>query len=168
MGLLTNKTTCVVELPKVGSLDHYFSDERATAAVSNAASNPEAAKDALLIAADYLKRGVPLPGILASHLADAIEAAMEKPEKLRAKALTDELRLTANNRRPRKNYVHIGAEIEREISDHGNEEMALLKISEIHNIDKSTAWRYWQDYQSASKAEIKFRRAISKGRELLK
>jgi hypothetical protein len=168
MGLLTDKPTPVIAAPKIDSLEHYFADDAATDALARAESDHDAARDALLIAAEYIRRGEALPGNLADHIAGAIEAAMVKPQKVRAKALTDKLHLTANNRKPKKDYVSIGAEIERHISKHSSEDKALLDICEIHNIGKSTAWRYWQDYQSASKKEIQFRRTISKGEGLLK
>lgn len=150
MGLLSDKTRSVVASPKVGSLEHYFSDELATAAVSNAESSPEAAKDALLIAADYLKRGVPLPGILASHLADAIGAAMAKPQELRAKALTDELLLSAVNRRPSANWLLVGAAVERHISQGASKDRALLDVSDEYGISKTTTKRYWKEYKPRS------------------
>jgi hypothetical protein len=109
MDLPTDKAV-VVKLKEEG-LDHYFSDELATDALANAEFDPEAAKDALLIAGDYIKRGVPLPDILAHHIAGAIEEAMAKPKKLRAKALTDELRLSAVNRRPKADWALLGADV---------------------------------------------------------
>lgn len=57
------------------SLEQYFSDQKATDALENAQSDPQAAKEALVIAADYIRRGLPLPGNLADHVAGAIPAA---------------------------------------------------------------------------------------------
>jgi len=148
MDLPTNKAG--VAKPKEGSLDHYFSDERATDALANAESDPEAAKVALLIAADYVRRGAPLPGNLADHIAGAIEAAMAKPKNLRAKALTYELRLSAVNRRPKADWALIGSDVERHITRGASQDRALLDVSDKYGLSKSTAERYWNDYKSRS------------------
>ena len=148
MDLPTDKA--VVAPPKEGGLDHYFLDELATSALANAESDPEAAKDALLIAAGYIKRGVPLPGNLADHIAGAIEAAMAKPKERRAKALTDELSLSAVNRRPKADWALVGADVERHISEEANEDKALLDMSDKYGISKSTTLRYWNTYKSHS------------------
>lgn len=152
MGLLTNKAAPVLATPEKLSLDHFFSDEAATNALANAESDPEAAKDALLIAADYINRGVPLPGILANHIAKAIEAAMAKPKKLRAKALTDELRLSAVNCRPKADWLSIGADVEFHISKGASQDRALLDVSVQYRVSKSTAERYWKEYKPRSLA----------------
>ncbi len=163
MDLPTDKA--FVTTPKEQSLDHYFSDEVATDALAKAESDPEAAKDALLIAADYIKRGVPLPGILAHHIAGAIEAAMAKPKELRAKALTDELRLSAVNRRPKADWALVGADVEHHINEHQRgKDRALLDVSERHNIDKRTAERYWRKYKQRSAG---FQADMARGRGLL-
>ncbi len=74
-------------------LEHYLADDVATNALARIESDPDAARDVLQIASGYIRRGEPLPGNLAEYLAGAIEAAMAKPAKFRAKALSDELGL---------------------------------------------------------------------------
>ena len=61
----------------------------------------EQAWDKLRQLASLLRHRQPIPDDLADFIADAIEASAckELPDKAKAKALTDELELTANNRR---------------------------------------------------------------------
>lgn len=155
MGMLSDKPK-----PGLDALEQYFADDAATAALSLSESDPEAAKDALLIAAGYIRRGEVLPGNLADNLAGAIEAAMAKPPRLRAKAFTDELRLTAKNRRPASNWISIGAEVERQIKGGKNQETAIGDVEANTDISFSTIQRYWKEYVKVSvkyDAEVKSR-----------
>jgi hypothetical protein len=74
-------------------------DDRVDMLLTRAKSDPDAAALALQWMAMSLRKYGKMPQGLADHLADAIEASMGKPAKHRAKALTDELGLTAKNRR---------------------------------------------------------------------
>lgn len=65
------------------TLEQYFADDVATVFLGKAKSDPDAARDALLIAAGYIRRGEALPGNLADHLAGAIEAAIRYEIELR-------------------------------------------------------------------------------------
>lgn len=86
-------------------------DARAVDALANAPSDPEAAAQALLLAAEYIRAGAPMPKALVEHLAGAIEASMAKPKGAREKALLQELKLTALNARP-KDYYLVGQLVE--------------------------------------------------------
>ncbi len=146
MGMLTDKTS-----PKRDSLEQYFADDAATDALALSDSDPDAAKKVMLIAAGYIRRGEALPGNLAEYLVEAIEAAMAKPVKLRAKALTDELGLTANNRRPRGDWATIGAEVERRVNAGESPEKAIVDLSLDTGISDRTIKRYWPKYRLAAK-----------------
>lgn len=149
MGLLTDKAK-----PVIDKLEQYFSDEAATEALALVeTSDPNAAKDALLLAAGYIERGVALPGNLAHYLVKAIETAMAEPtQKQRAKALTVALGLTALNKRPVGDWASVGADVELHISKGASEDRALLDVSDQYGISKSTTKRYWKEYQRCSLA----------------
>lgn len=87
-------------------------DARVVGALADASSDPEAAAQALLLAAEYLRAGAPMPAALIDHLAVAIEASMAKPKGFREKALLQELKLTALNARPKGNYYLVGQLVE--------------------------------------------------------
>lgn len=148
MGLLTDKAK-----PVIDKLEQYFSDDAATEALALVKTrDPDAAKDALLLAAGYIERGVALPGNLADYLVKAIETSMAKTtEKQRAKALTVALGLTGLNRRPVSDWASVGADVERHINErHNGEDRALQDVSEQYGIAKRTAERNWHDYKLAS------------------
>ena len=71
-------------------------------ALHYADSDPDEAARALLIAAEFIRAGKPLPCDLANFLAGAIEASMGKPQAYRNKAFLLELKLTSAGRRPVK------------------------------------------------------------------
>lgn len=76
--------------------------------VNRAPSDPGAAAEALLMAAELIRRGERLPVELATLLADGIETAMRNPARHdpynadRGRALLVALHLESNNRRPAK------------------------------------------------------------------
>jgi hypothetical protein len=143
MGMLTDETPSHRD-----SLEQYFADDAATDALALADSDPEAAKSVLLIASGYIRRGEALPGNLAEYLVEAIETAMAKPQKLRAKALTDELMLTANNRRPAGDWARTGGEVERRVNAGESPEKAILDLSLDTGISDRTIKRYWDKYKT--------------------
>ncbi len=148
MGLLTDKAK-----PVIDKLEHHFSDEAATEALALVMTkDPNAAKDALLLAAGYIARGVALPGNLADYLVKAIDTSMTEPtQKKRAKALTVALGLTALNKRPVSDWASFGADVERHIKEHHSDVgKALQDVSSQYGIDMRTAERYWHDYKLAS------------------
>lgn len=132
-------------------LEQYFADDAATDALALLDSDPNSARDALLLVAGYIERGEALPGNLADYLVYAIEAAMAKSVKLRAKALTDELGLTANNRRPVGDWATIGAEVERLVKAVDSEEKAIGALSDKTGLSDRTVKRYWDKYRLAAK-----------------
>ncbi len=64
-----------------------------------AESDREEAARLLVIAAEYLRERKQMPAMLADYIADAFISAAAKSPELRAKQLSDDLNLTANNRR---------------------------------------------------------------------
>lgn len=87
-------------------------DARVAEALAGASSDPEAAAQALLLAAEYLRAGESMPQPLIDHLAGAIEASMAKAKGAREKALLQELKLTAPNARAKGNYYLVGQLVE--------------------------------------------------------
>lgn len=65
-------------------------------------ADPDAAAEVLQLAAGYLQKATPMPPELAAYIAGAFLSAALKPRELRAKQLTDDLNLTANNKRKSK------------------------------------------------------------------
>jgi hypothetical protein len=87
-------------------------DTRVMEALAMASSDPDAAAQALMLAAEYLRAGAPMPEALADHLAGAIEASMAKSKGAREKALLQELKLTAPNARTKGDYYLVGQLVE--------------------------------------------------------
>ncbi len=147
MGLLTDKAK-----PVIGSATHYFSDDAANEALALVKTrDPDAAKDALLLAAGYIERGAALPGNLADYLVKAIETAMAEPtEKQRAKTLTVELGLTGLNSRHVGDWASIGADVERRVNQGESPENACIDVADEIKISDRTVKRYWDKYKKAS------------------
>ena len=149
MGLLTDKAK-----PVIDKLDQYLSDDAATEVLALVMTkDPNVAKEALLLAAGYIERGIALPGNLADYLVKAIETSMAKPtEKERAKALTVALGLTGLNKPPAGDWASIGADVELHISKGASQDRALLDVSDQYGVSKSTTKRYWNKYKLGSLA----------------
>jgi hypothetical protein len=111
-----------------------------------AESDPEAAAQLMQIAAKYIREGQPFPMGLREWIANALDDAALKPARYRAKALTDALRLTANNRRPKGDWLTIGAAFEDLITDGKSQTQAADQIAGDHDIDQRTATRYWREF----------------------
>lgn len=117
--------------------------------VSAAPRDPEAAADALRLAARYIREGKPLPDPLGAHLAGAIEAALAKPVETRAKELARELHLTALNARPKGDFFEIGREFE-DLRRRGlTVESAYAALTETTKLSESTVKRRVRDYLAA-------------------
>lgn len=69
-------------------------------AIRSAPSDPEKAAEVLLLAAEYMRSGQPMPKELVDYVAGAFHAAMLKPVQYRVRALALELNLEASGRRP--------------------------------------------------------------------
>jgi len=115
----------------------------------NAESDSEAAAQVMQIAAKYIREGQPLPMGLREWLANALADAALKPARYRAKALTDALNLTANNRRPSGDWLLIGGAFEDLITDGKSQTQAADQIAGDHDIDQRTATRYWRAFLRA-------------------
>lgn len=79
-------------------LDSLF-DAQVFELIQKASADPDSAAELLIFAAEYMRLRKQLPDMLADYLAAALESSALKPRRYRAKQLTDELHLTANNRR---------------------------------------------------------------------
>jgi hypothetical protein len=122
-------------------------DVAAFEAVCRAESDPEAAAQAMQLAAKYIREQKPLPDTLREWIADALDDAALKPMKYRAKALTDALFLTANNRRPKGDWLGIGAEMYGLVGPGTSVNAAAELAASKYDIDVRTAKRYWRQYQ---------------------
>ena len=127
-------------------------------AVMRAPADPDAAGQALLIAAEYIRRGEPLPMRLAEWLADAIETAIQKPERLDpcnadpGAALLFALHLRAHNRRPIKVSAHDVHNSMLELNESGSSVRKAAKIvGEQFEISVSTAKRLFKEHQTQLK-----------------
>lgn len=129
------------------TLYEYFADDVATDFLAQAESNPNAAKEALILAASYIRRREALPGNLADYLAGAIEKAMKEPEMNRAKALTDNLYLTVNNRRPIADWVMICSEVEQLINEGSTQKKAFEDLANNYNVDEGTIKNHFRKYK---------------------
>ncbi len=122
-------------------------------------SHPDAAADALMLVAGYLRRHEAVPSELARYLADAIEASMSKPNKIRAKVFTNNLHLTGNNRRPAGYWYDIGRDADNLIDDGKKQADAFSEIAEKYNsypqmrISEETVKKYWREYRAALKID---------------
>lgn len=132
------------------SLENFFADEQVTDYLAHAESDPEAARNALLIAAQYIRQGKVLPGNLANHLAGAIEAAMAKPQRSWARELSVELHLTSLNRRPADDWATIGSEVAYLIEEGHSQEDAFGKVADNYKISFETVKKYWRIYKPAA------------------
>lgn len=120
-------------------------DVRGIELLNRAEANPDAAAEVLLLAAEYIRAGKPLPDDIAEHLAGAFEAAMCKPQKMRGRALLRELHLTAGNRRPADvDWYALGQRFQELLAKGESENAAATQIGVEFNIDDSTAKRVWK------------------------
>lgn len=120
-----------------------------------APSDPDEAANALLLAADYLRRREALPDNLADYLADALESAALKPAAHRADALARELHLTSGNRRPAANWLEVGEAVDAVIHSGLSLNAAKAQIAGDFGIGESTVLRYWQRWCAASEANAR-------------
>ena len=128
----------------------------------NYESSPDKAAEYLKLVIEPLRNGEAVPDPVATFLANAIELAMAKrTTKEKIKALTDELFLTANNRRAKGDLLVIG----RDFDEHYNAEINRRKelgessrgaqafvtkiISKKYEISSSLARTHWINWKKA-------------------
>jgi len=124
-------------------------DEVADLAVCRAPADPEEAAKALLIVVRYLRENKPLPWILRTYLARAIEVSMAKPTgDLRNSALLRELHLTAENRRPVKVlWFEVSNLMTQELQKHhGKQNMAAKAVATFFGISPATVIRLYKQH----------------------
>lgn len=97
---------------------------------------------ALLTIAKYLREYGALPSNLAEYLADAIVASMVKPKGKRAKAFTDELGLTAKNRRPASTAIDVGVAVYLQTREGKSVDAGMNAVAEELGVDKKTIAKY--------------------------
>jgi hypothetical protein len=105
--------------------------------------------------AGLLRDRKPIPDELADFLADAIEATAGKnlPDKTKGKAFTDELELTANNRR-RAEIGWQDVEVERDFGDDASQNKFAARLAEIHQVTPSTILNRLQEADEERKKDI--------------
>ncbi len=111
--------------------------------------------DRLRDLAGLLRDRKPIPDELADFLADAIEATASKnlPDKTKGKAFTDELELTANNRR-RAEIGWQDVEVERDFGDDASQSKFAARLAEIHQVTPSTILNRLQEADEERKKDI--------------
>ena len=119
----------------------------------------DAAK-ALLIVANYLRAGEPVPSNLAKYLADAIEASMAKDSKNRGSELLLELGLKAKNRRIIEDWLEIGCTVEEQLDSGKSKFNAFLDVAQMFGISEKTVQTYFNQYQKA----LQITEAINQGK----
>jgi hypothetical protein len=135
--------------------DGFSVDDRVQMLLTRAKSDPEAAAEALRWIARSLRKYGKMPQGLADHLADAIDASMGKPAQYRAKALTDELGLTANNRRPAADVYEVGTHIRLLMHEKGlSMSAAAGEVAHDFGISDATARNYYKTFVSGGEWEV--------------
>lgn len=130
-------------------------DDRVDMLLTQAQSDPEAAALALRWIARSLREYGKMPQGLAVHLADAIDVSMGKPAKYRAKALTDELGLTAKNRRPGADFYTVGVHIRLLMHERGlSMSAAAGEVAHSFGISDSTARAYYKRFAAGGEWEV--------------
>lgn len=115
----------------------------------------EQAWDQLRNLARLLRDRQPIPDELADFLADAIEATEGKdlPDKAKAKALTDELELTANNRR-KIDIEPRDVQLERDFGDDPSQNAFASRVADIYQVTPSTILNRLQDAAEEEQKDI--------------
>lgn len=129
-------------------------DARVTELLDRTEANADAAAQVLLLAAEYMRAGKPLPDDLAEHIAGAFEAAMHKPSKMRGDALLLELHIKIPHTRPADvSWFEVGQHFDHLCHELGTQTAAATQTAIDFNISESTATRIWRDhYKPARKA----------------
>lgn len=112
--------------------------------LKRAEANPDAAAQVLLLAAQYIREGQVVPENIADHLAGAFEAAMQKPQSQRGKALLQELHITATNHRPADvDWYALGQKFDELVNVGESQNAAASQVAVEFDISESTAKRIW-------------------------
>lgn len=137
--------------------EDFFFLPQLTEAMQNAPSDPDEAAKVLLLCAELLRNGEPLPTDARQYIADAFESAALKPAPYRASTLAEELYLTAKNRRPAGNYFEIGEQVEYLIGDLSLTK-AIARVAEKTGVSKSTVRKYHLEYLEAKEEHDRINR----------
>jgi len=116
---------------------------------TRAESDPASAMKLLeLLAKDLRMRTLP-NRMLADYIADAIELAAAKPTAYQARALTDELYLTTQERRPAHSWLEIGSAMRMLVSGGVSQTKAKVEVAVEFGVDERTALNYYKKYVAA-------------------
>lgn len=138
-------------------------DLRVFESLNRAKANPDAAAQVIVLAAEYIRAGKPLPKELAEHIAGAFENAMSAPREKRGQVLLRKLHLKPGNRRPKDlDWYEIGQHVhnlvEKGLSqfDAAAQTCVDLQDSVDVKLSESTVLRLWRDvYRPAREAHDK-------------
>lgn len=138
-------------------------DLRVFESLDRAKTNPDAAAQAIVLAAEYIRAGKPLPKELAEHIAGAFENAMSAPREKRGHVLLQKLHLKHGNRPPKDlDWYEIGQDVDMLVQkglsqfDAATEICVDLQETMGVKLSESTVLRLWRDvYRPAREAHDK-------------
>jgi hypothetical protein len=127
-------------------------DARAFEALEKISHDAQGATDALLLVAEYVQSGTPLPNDLSRWLCGAIEKSMRQPKAKRGATLLLELGFTRHHRRKAVASPYAAGQAFDALLDQGeSQNNAASQVAIDFNISESTAVRIWKEYQEASR-----------------
>lgn len=119
--------------------------------LTRAESDPVSAMKLLEVLAKHLRARTFPNGMLADYVADAIELAAAKPTAYQARAFTDELHLTSQDRRPAHSWLKVGRFMAALIETGISQTKAKVEVAIEYGIDETTALKYYKDYLAAKR-----------------
>lgn len=120
--------------------------------LTRAESDPASAMKLLEMLANDLRARTLPNRMLADFVADAIELAAAKPTAYQTRALTDELHLTSQDRRPAHAWLEVGRAMHILISHDISQNNAKAAAAAEFDIDETTALNYYKKYVAAKQA----------------
>lgn len=100
-------------------------------------------------AAEAMRDRKALHPMLGNYLADAFELALAKPATHQARALTDELHLSSQSRRPVHSWLVVGKRMQSLVADGLSKTKAKVIVAVEYSIDERTALEYFKKYSQA-------------------
>lgn len=123
--------------------------------LTRAESDPASAMKLLVMLAKNLRARTLPSGVLADYVADAIEATAAKPTDYHARALTDELHLTSQDRRPKHSWVEVGYEMYSRVGEGNSQTKAKVDVAAKYDLDERTVLTYYKKFMMAKEAHDK-------------
>lgn len=116
---------------------------------SLAESDQNSAMELLKLLAKSLRaRSLP-PDMLADFVADAIDVAAAKSVSYQARALTDELHLTTQARRPANSWLVVGHAVHFLVASGKSRTKANVQVAVQYGVDEGTALKYHKQFMAA-------------------